>query len=180
MKEAKRLKDFTSYKMAYQEMQEESGLLYIHLNKTDKLLNQKTLIVDKIGIAHTLDLDKMEFMVQKKATLFYQTLERWLAAGEREKVKQGVEQLLELFSKRRALKIYDKDPDLKSNFGFIGDRPIQFDMGRFKRGESNPKKNESFQDEMIRLTDELKVWLKKRDPALAKELEEKVLACSEK
>ncbi len=183
IKEAKRIKDFTSYKMAYEEMQEESGLLYIHLNKTDKtdsVLGHKATLFDKIGIKHTVDLDKMEFMVQKKATLFYPTLEKWLAAGQKEKVQKGIEQLLELFSKRRALKIADKDPDLKSNFGFIGEKPIQFDMGRFKRGENSSKKNESLRDEMIRLTDELKLWLKKRDPVLAEELEQKVLACSEK
>ncbi len=59
-------RDFTSYKIAYERLREESGLLYLHLNKT-KHLNLYVTIVDKLGIAHYLDLNDLEFIVQYNA-----------------------------------------------------------------------------------------------------------------
>ena len=62
--------DFDSYKIAYENLKDETGLIYLHLNKTD-FLKQKMIIIDKIGIYHEIDLDSMEFLIQKgRAYLF--------------------------------------------------------------------------------------------------------------
>ena len=61
-------RDFQSYKIAFEELKEETGVLYVHLNKSDDL-KKKLIIHDKIGIAHEVDLDRMEFIVQKKSLL---------------------------------------------------------------------------------------------------------------
>lgn len=57
-----------SYYMAYKELPEDTGLLFIHLTPTSHL--QKTVMVsDRSGKAHLIDLDKAPFIIQEKAEL---------------------------------------------------------------------------------------------------------------
>ena len=50
-------KDFQSYKIAFEELKDETGLLFLNLNKTDHLKKSLT-IYDKIGIAYQGDSDR--------------------------------------------------------------------------------------------------------------------------
>lgn len=174
-KENKRQKDFSSYLFAYDQLKEETGLLYLHLNKSTHL-QQKITIIDKIGIAHKLDLDGLSFILQKKADLFYPALEEMIAHKEIDRAKSALKELVHLFQKRRSLGLADKDPDLKTNFGMIEGIPVQFDIGRFQKGDL---KNESFEHELIRITDECKKWLKTKEPALADYLENEIKAAGQ-
>lgn len=168
-KQSKREKDFFSYKCAYETLKEETGLLYLHLNKTSHL-NQTITIVDRLGIEHALDLDQMEFMVQKRAAPFYAAIEEMLQKKEMEKAKAAISNLVQMLVKRHNAGLSDKDPDLRTNFGLVDVEPIQFDIGRFKDARKS-QKNEPFQNELIRITDQFKHWLEKREPALAEHLE---------
>ena len=172
LKESKKEKDFTSYKLAFENLRDETGLLYVHLNKSDDL-RQKITLIDKIGIAHELDLDNLQFILQKRATPFYAAISEMITHHEIEKMKGALAELIRLFSKRRALGLFDKDPDLKTNFGLIAGHPVQFDIGRFKKEEMR-KKDEPLHEELIRITDTFKKWLEKREPSLAEYLEEKI------
>lgn len=148
-------RDFGSYKIAYEEMREETGLIYLHLNKT-KDLKKKTTIYDKIGIAHQLDLDDMEFLLQKKAELIYPTLQILIDCGNLEQAKNSLSDLINLISLRCDKGIFDKDPDLNTNFGFSEGRAIQIDVGRFRNEEYTAEEK---RDELLRITDHLKQWL---------------------
>ncbi len=177
LKKGKRERDFTSYTFAYEKLKEETGLIFLHLNKSSDL-NQKIRIIDKLGIAHMVDLDQMEFILQKRATPFYPAIEEMLALNQKEKIKEAMAHLIQLLEKRRSVNLADKDPDLTTNFGFIDGVPIQFDIGRFQVGVLN-KKNEPFRNETIRITASFKKWLEKRDSELARDLEEKIQAIPE-
>lgn len=170
-REAKLKKDFTSYKIAYEELREETGLVAIHLNKTDGLHQQVTLI-DKLGIAHTLDLDKLEFLVQKRATLVYPTLEQWIREEKLSEAKEALASLVQVLSTRFDKKIFDKDPDLNTNFGFLGSQAIQIDVGRFRKTFPQialPKKEAIFL-----ITDNLHQWLQGKSPELASYLQGRI------
>ena len=160
----KRLKDFSSYKLAYDKLQNETGLLCLHLNKTTTL-NQKVTLYDKIGVQHVIDLDQMEFILQEKASLLYPTLEKWISCQEIETAKQGLSQLISLLRTRCQRGIFDKDADLKTNFGFIDNTPIQFDIGRFKPDPSRADP-EVYREDLFRITDKLCQWLETRAPEL--------------
>lgn len=166
----KREKDFTSTVLAFNELREETGLLYLHLNKTNHL-NHTLTFYDKIGIEHRVPLDEMEFVIQKRATPFYAQLEEWIENKEQEEAKQALKKITNLLRIRCEKGIGDKNPDLKTNFGWLEDRPIQFDVGRFRKLE---EREESIQNELIRITDRLKKWLEEKDPALASYLEQEV------
>lgn len=159
-------KDFSSYIIAYREMREETGLLMLHLNKTDHLHREVTLI-DPIGIRHKVNLDQLEFVVQKRAQLLYPCLERWVDNGELDRGKIALTNVVELLKTRMAKGIFDKDPNLMTNFGLLDLRAIQIDPGRFRYEKRTDKEKE---EELIRITDRLYEWLEEYSPALAKHL----------
>ncbi len=167
-KNSKLAKDFGSYKLAFDRLRNETGLLYLHLNKTTNL-HQTLDLVDKIGIHHPIDLDQYEFLVQKRAVLSYEALAQWIAEGKINEAKEALTGLVQLLSTRSKMGIHDKDPDLNTNFGFIGTQPIQFDIGRFKLRETATDPNE-----LVRITDNLHQWLMQRVPELDEHLKEEL------
>jgi hypothetical protein len=59
------------------------------------------------------------------------------------------------------LGIFDKDPDLNTNFGFIGTRAIQIDFGRYKATQPHLDLQA-----ILRITDHLHQWLMTKSPEL--------------
>ena len=130
-RKGKVFRDFASYKIAFDAMRAETGLLYLHLNKT-KTMGKTLTFFDKIGVRHQVNLDEMEFLVQRKAELALPTLKQWLQAGEVEKAKEGISSLVHLVRERCKKGIFDKDPDFRTNFGFTAMGAMQLDAGRFR------------------------------------------------
>jgi hypothetical protein len=166
-------RDFASYKIAYDALREETGIIFLHLNKT-KELHQSLTFYDKIGIKHEVDLDQMEFLVQKRAELVYPALEQMMATEGVEGAKEALSQLVSLLSLRCSKGIRDKDPDLNTNFGFIGHQPLQIDVGRFRLEEEKPGPQSVDRNEIIRITDHLNQWLKRNYPELSQHLEQTI------
>jgi hypothetical protein len=164
--------DFTSYKLAYDHMKEETALLYVHLNKTDDL-GQKIELIDKLGISHCLPLDGLEFVVQRKATLLYPALNTLIHKGQEKEGKELISCLIALLVKRCQKELFDKDPDLLTNFGVVEGKVVQIDPGRFKKDPSESK-DRHYKDEIIRITDKLHLFLKQESLALAEELEKQL------
>lgn len=165
-------KDFLSYKIAFEEMKEETGLIYLHLNKTSHL-NKRVTIYDKIGVAYELDMDQMEFLIQKRAKLVYPSIKELVNADGPDAAKEAISALIGLLLSRCEKGIFDKDPDLNTNFGFLGRRPIQIDIGRFRR-EHDPIPRSAIRDEILRITDNFKQWLDANYPALSSHLAEEI------
>lgn len=165
-------KDFQSYKIAYQEMKSETGLVYLHLNKTDHLKKYLT-IYDKIGIAHKLNLDQMEFLVQRKATLVYPAIDQLMKTADLNTAKTAISALVKLLVYRCEKGIFDKDPDLNTNFGFIGPVPVQIDIGRF-RMQQETNSAQAYRDEIRRITDNFHQWLESKYPSLSEYLIEEI------
>jgi hypothetical protein len=168
-KKSKKLyKDFASYKLAYESFKDETGLIFLHLNKTGDF-GQTLDLVDKLGIHHRLPLDQYEFLLQKKASLAYPAIEEMMKLGNVEQARQALTNLVLLLAKRAQKGIADKDPDLNTNFGFIGITPIQIDMGRYR-----PAPPKFDRDEIIRITDNLHQWLMVRYPDLDRHLKTQI------
>jgi hypothetical protein len=159
-KEAKLAKDFGSYKLAYDRFKSQTGLVFLHLNKTSDL--HITLdLVDKLGIHHSLALDQYEFLVQQRAQLVFPALEEMMKKGQEDEARSALSNLVHLLQERMRNGIVDKDPDLNTNFGFIGTQPVQIDFGRYK-----PKTPFFDKPEIVRITDNLHQWLMSRYPEL--------------
>ena len=165
-----REKTLESYHLAFSHFQKESGLIYAHLDRTN-FLNIKVPIYDKIGIRHEIDLDNVEFLLQKRADLVYDTLKMWVTNGEKKRAEKGLFRLLNLAAERCKRGLGDIDPDFSTNFGFVGDQPIQIDPGRIYSDMtcSNP---ENYTPEMIRITRNFRKWIIENCPELLSSFDE--------
>ncbi len=131
-KKARKLQqDTESYLLAYRQLQEDTGVHYIHFNRTEKTLPQVKLY-DKIGVVHTLCLNHMEFILQHKADHLFETIDRWMHAGQIELAKRGLLDLIDLFKRRFDLQIEDREYVLNGNYGFLNDRAMMMDIGRLR------------------------------------------------
>jgi hypothetical protein len=162
---------FSSIKLAYDNLKEETGLLYLHLNPTDHLCQTLTLY-DANNISHEIDLDSTRFFLQKRAI----PLEHHFAAlhkyGRDEEVKKSIDSFLHLILMRCKKGFADRDI-FNKNFGFIGNQAIEIDTGSFHRNEQM-QEPPIYKQELFFATLELKKWLKKHYPELVGYLEEKV------
>lgn len=149
-------------------MREETGLLFLHLNKTNHL--KKTLtIYDRLNIAHQIDLDQVEFLVQKRADLVYPCIDTIAKREGLESAKGAISSLVQLLELRCQRGIFDKDPDLNTNFGFIGKQAVQIDIGRFRHDDRKISAN-AHRDEILRITDNFRQWLDQNHPSLSSHL----------
>lgn len=165
MMKSKLHKTYESYKIAYQELREETGILYLHLSPT-YLLDRTVVLVDKLGIEHTIDLDNTGFLLQKRAILVYPQLEKLLGQGKIEVAKESLSNLLNLFVTKFQKGIADNDPLIRTNYGFIGTSPLQIDVGPFSKNIAMQNPNVYF-PELLRITTSLKHWLRERSPELS-------------
>lgn len=158
-------KDFRSYIIAHERLKEETGLLFIHLNRTKNLKTTLTLY-DKIKVQYKLSLDEMGFILQKRAEPFYPTLTRWIEEENLDEAKGALAKLVQLVLKRCKSGLFDKDPDLATNFGFLDNNPLQIDVGRFKIDETR-KDPQIYKQDMARIFNRLEKWLDTHSPELA-------------
>lgn len=164
--------EFGSYQIAFDHLKQETGLLYLHLNKSASWKQTLTLY-DNLKVRHLLSVDKMEFIVQKRATLVYPTIDAWMAEKQEASAQEGLSSLLQLLIARHGKGISDKDPDIATNFGFLGTSAIQIDTGRFSiSSEDNPLL--SLDEELRRITHPLIQWLQQNHPSLAIYLEKEL------
>ena len=171
-RQQKLLRDFESYKIAYQILPEESGLLYAHLNKT-KDLKKQARIVDKLGIEHKVDLDGVEFVVQKRASLVFPHLDTLIEQGKIEKAKRSIDALFFLVTSRCQKGIYDEDPRIRHNMGFVEDKAILIDVGRLRK-DPQRKDPEVQKKDLLKITAHLQVYLKEHSPDLYEYLKKKL------
>lgn len=171
-REKKLLRDFSSYKLAYEELREESGLVFIHLNKTENL-NLRLTVVDKLHIEHSLNLDQLEFVIQDRATLAFAHFETLIKENQISEAKESIDSMLHLLVSRCQKGIYDEDPRLHRNLGFVGAKAILIDVGRL-RPDTARTSHAVYVNDVQAITDELRVWLLKHSPELAGYLQERV------
>jgi hypothetical protein len=156
---------FESCKISYLELKERTGLIYLHLHQTD-YFERKLTIIDKLGIAHQIDLDSIDFALQKKAERTNPKLKKLIRENNLDAAKQCVESLLSLAVEKCQKGIRDRDPNFRRNIGFIDNRAIEIDLGSFSRDESL-KNPENFKWELLDKTQKLKQWLGRRNQDLS-------------
>jgi len=121
----------SSYKLSFEELQEENGLIYMHLVQTDEL-HQKVEIRDSIGRKYAIDLDQAGFCVQKKTDLLPETIEKLIAKKDLSHLKEIIHAYLSVLALRHQKGIKNLDCSWKKNYGNIGtDRIYEIDLGRY-------------------------------------------------
>lgn len=153
-------------KLAFNEAREETGLVYIHLNPTEGEL-PRFFCTDPLRRRRTLPLDHYRFVVQKRVTPFREALLKAMEEDPQE-VQNKIDAFLTLLLSRTAKGIYNSDPNLSRNFGFLGDRAIELDFGNYSKRCFDSRK------EMEKYTARLRRWLKKKGPEWVSYLDARV------
>jgi hypothetical protein len=158
-----------SWKLAFEKLQEETGLIFVHLNKTDHLKKQ-VLIHDKIGMQHLVNLDEMEFCVQYRANMLCETLLEYKKQADKVKTEFLIENLLALILSEYTRGLADNDHALMQNTGVVDGKPIHIDVGQFVQNEEVKNPLISHQ-ELYTKTYKFKMWLIEHYPDAADFLE---------
>ncbi len=145
---------FNGYKNAYQDLRKETGLIWIHLNKTDNL-HQTIQVHDREGLCYHLDADSTEFVIQEKAELIFRYLNRLRKEGKMGEVEKAIASIRSLIQHRINQGYADRDTGVKNNYGFVGDRPIHLDIGRLYKGQKD--------NQLERMEKALEEWRSKID-----------------
>ncbi len=159
--------------LAYNELSTECGLVYLHLNKTSDMQKQ-LLIYDKIGFKHLLNLNEMEFLIQKKATMLKETIDGLVAKGESEEVKLLIQRILKIVESEYVRGIADNDHALMQNTGVVDGRPIHLDLGQFVYRD-DVKTSPVFKQEFFSKMYRFREWLRDNHPEIGDYLEERMV-----
>ncbi len=168
----KQLKIEESYSLAFHQMQEQTAVLYVHLHPTQNL-PKELIVVDPLNISHTLDLNTVGFLLQKKATLVYPALKHYIKANDREGAQEAIASLIKLFFWKREHAIADNDPLIRANYGFRGTTAVQIDVGPLSMREQKQDIKE-FSTEIRKITSGLREWLIQNAPELTATLDKEL------
>jgi len=167
-------KVFTSWKIAYDTLRKETGVVYVHINKTDDW-HQSILIKDKMGFEHTVDVDTTHFMLQKRAVMLCAAIDQLEEEGHRDQAELLIDRLLTMLLMEYARGYADNDHALMQNTGVYDGHPIHIDIGQFIHNDS-VKAPKIYKQELFDKTYQFHQWLKKHHPALADHLEARLIA----
>jgi hypothetical protein len=156
---------FRSYKIAYEVLRSETGITYAHLNKTQSL--HKTITVhDERGRRHHIDLDNMEFLIQKKGERVYPRLKHLMKTGQVKHAKRLLSNIIQLVVACSNKGIKVRDPLLRKNGGFFKDQAVFLDVGSFVPDQSLQSREGHYR-EVVRVMRKIMPWLEDNYPELA-------------
>lgn len=161
---------FDSLKIAYENIADECGLIYVHLNKS-KNMHKEAFLIDLQENEYIVPLDDTEFVLQFKAECVKPTIKALMKAGNMEEAKKRINQLFSLLRCTAKKGILGTDGALihKDNVGFTYDGAIYIDIGSFAIKDSI-KTKERFTSDLRRLRP-LNKWLTRNYPPLAAHFE---------
>lgn len=165
--EKRRLKQehlFASCRLAYLELPEETGLIYVQLNK-GHWPGKSLVIRDRFGKDHTLDLASHEFMVQRRGFLAVEAINSLMLENKVDESQQCIQQILTSLAQRCNKGIVDLDPAFNQNFGITATGAMQIDVGRFER-DSLVVAPPRYGDEIRKISNQFRQWLEQNHPTL--------------
>ncbi len=156
---------FSSWMTAFKFLPEATGLIYVHLNKGEGW-DQEVVLYDKIGGKHLINLNQLEFLVQKRAVMLADTLEMMLNAQTGNLAKDQIASLFALIRSDYASGFVDEDHALLQNTGVLEGKPIHIDVGQIGR-KAEAKEVAIYRQHLFNKMYKFREWLHERDPQLA-------------
>lgn len=118
-KKEKLLAGIQGYATGYEKIPKESGIIYQQLTPgvgPDVVVE----VTDRLGWHHQIPLKDVRYVLQKHVAL----------ASERLKDPAFKQKLFDFVEKERLIGVYDQDPGLSHNVGYIGDDLYHIDLGK--------------------------------------------------
>lgn len=158
---------FSSSKLCFEEVPEETGIVYIHLNRTKNKIKGVKL-VDRYGQSHRIRGDDACFVLQKKAVYLTPTFTKLMDEGAVDEAQERVDQVLDLLLTMAQKGFTDNDDALirNNNLGFTKDRAVYIDTGHLSKNPELNVLNRMKYEFDVRLYP-LEMWLNQTYPDLA-------------
>lgn len=165
----KRIDDFfSSFRIGYSDLKDETKILFVQLNPLSRW-KKPLCIFDPVGHKHFIDLNKVPFILQRKAEKIYPYL-RQIESDEK-KFQEAIDSFVNFLVKRIQKGVLDDDLNVEGNIGFFEDQAILIDTGRLFYVE-DLKDKENFSVELKKSSKYLHRWLQKEYPKMASYLED--------
>lgn len=161
-----------AWKVAFDELKEEAGLIAVHLNKSANL-NRDFILYDKMGFKHSVPADSAEFLIQRKADMLVPWIQKEMAASEEEKVKKLLNDLVTMLVSEYTRGLADNDHALMQNTGVYQNHPFHIDVGQFVK-ESRFAEPSVWHQELYNKTYKFRLWLLKNYPLLGEHFTERL------
>jgi hypothetical protein len=157
---------YQSWKTALVMAPEETGVLFIHLNK-EHIFDRTLTVYDKMGLEHQIDLNSVEFLLQKKAQMIQPYLENLIRTGQTAKAEAFLKGMLDRIVSGFQRGISDNDYALLQNTGVSDDKAVYIDVGQIIY---NPavKDPSVYKRELFNKTYKFSVWLNGASPELGR------------
>jgi hypothetical protein len=169
---------FKSFIHAYEHLREESGLIYLHLNKT-RDLKKKVTLIDCDGNKFSVDLDSKEFVVQLKAEKISEYLLNLKDKDKEEEARQVVRSFLEIVARCCQRGYGDQELGVRNNFGIVNGKAILVDCS-YLHVDTSLKYPHHFQAEILSVTEKMSQWAEQFYPDLSIILQEEAQAVIDK
>jgi hypothetical protein len=172
MRERRRQETFDSFRFAFEDIKDETGLLFVHFKKTH-YPHDKVIFKDQLHREHVISLNQVPFVLQKKAEMIYPYVSKLIEQGDTSLAMDSLTSVLYLIKDRCKKGYADKDDGVSSNYGFLDGRPVEIDLGRVIQDESI-KDPVNYLREILRVSKKIDLWLKASYPSLSSEFQERV------
>ncbi|MBS0615906.1 MAG: hypothetical protein JSR58_05075 [Verrucomicrobia bacterium] len=160
----KKARELAGYEMALSELQKETQLVMLHYKRSTNLPHLQ--LTDPLNIQHEIDLNRTDFIVQRRAQMIYPTIEAMFSQGKQEDVKKVIHSLCQNIVSRCKKGIHDRDPNIGTNMGVIGTDVVQIDLGKLV-----PRENIDCQEELMRAIAPFQEWTMRCHPELTSMLQ---------
>lgn len=153
-----------SSKIAYEKLQNQTGIFFLHINKTQDQFGP-VILKDNIGVSHQVNLDSTEFLVQEYCELAVSRIEDQMKSGNLSAAASSVKAIFQAIEEWSKLGVHIDNPALRRNIGFSGDQVIMLDAGSLTLAEEN-KEEARIKKHIQKTMHGLGRWIRKKHPDL--------------
>lgn len=151
---------YNGHKKAFHDLQNETGVIYVHLSKT-KDLNRTVTLVDAFKREFTIDLDEAGYILQKRFSIYNEEFREALKKKDTEEIKEMFKAYFEVIASRFSRGYINKDRrGWKANYAFVKPNlAYEIDMGSFAIAKNHSI--EAYRFELKQCSRDYREWLEK-------------------
>jgi hypothetical protein len=172
-RERTRQETFGSFTMAFEEFRVQTGLLFIHLFRTE-WIKARVQVKDQQGFPHIISLDSVPFILQKKAKTLSEYMESLARQNRKQEILSSFLLILDLVRDgcQHGLALQDSGY-IERDYGFIGTQAVCINPGHMIRDESLKNSLNALR-EVLKVSKRVEIWLGGHHPDLVKPFQKEV------
>ncbi|MES2198805.1 MAG: hypothetical protein V4489_01370 [Chlamydiota bacterium] len=171
---------FGGLKIAFEHFRYQNALTFLHLFRTE-YLKMKLHVVDAQGKSHEIPLDRVPFLLQRKAELLPEHITRLLFEEKKEEAIRSLCQVLELVKNSCQKGFAHANENLEIAYGFIDERSIYI-RSTYLPLDTSMKSSRGTLKEVFTVSKSIESWVQRNHPEILSEFQEEVqdiLSCLE-